>query len=135
MQTSLQRYLLLFTGVTLAMIGLLYCIEPDLLLARYDISITGVSEDNMYRGAYGGLFLTLGAAIAFGFFSDTFRRNATLIAWLFMGGFAIGRLASIALSGMPHDQIVGLLAFELVTATAFGWFLVKGQPSAGAVHT
>ena len=42
------------TGLLLTFIGLAYCIDPNLLLARYDLSVNGASEDNMYRGAYGG---------------------------------------------------------------------------------
>lgn len=121
MKQSLQRYLLLAVGATVACIGLAYTADPNLLLGRYEISVAGVSEDNMYRGAYGGLFLTLGLAIAYGFFSATFRRMSTLIAFLFMCGFALGRIASITLAGIPHEQIVGLLAFEVVTTAIFGW--------------
>ena len=121
---TLNRYLLLFTGISLTAIGLAYCIDPNLLLSRYELGAVGASEDNMYRGAYGGLFITLGAAISFGCFSADFRQNATLLALLFMGGFALGRIASIAMLGVPHAQIVSLLMFEVVTATAFAGFLL-----------
>ncbi len=124
MWVNMQRYLLLCVGVMLTGIGLAYCVDPDLLLSRYDIGIAGVSDDNMYRGAYGGLFLTLGAAIAYGFFSVSFRQTSTLIGLLFMGGFAAGRTASILALGMPHEQIVGLLIFEVVLSTVFGWLLI-----------
>ena len=120
---GLHRYFLLFTGVTLIGIGLAYCLDPNLLLARYELTVSNPSDDNMYRGAYGGLFLTLGAAISYGFFRPDFRRTGTIIALLFMGGFAIGRIASIGSAGMPHEQIVGLLAFEVATSAVFAWFL------------
>ena len=120
---AIHRYLLLFTGTSLAFIGLAYCVDPNLLLARYGLSVAGASEDSMYRGAYGGLFLTLGAAIALGFFSEGFRRTATIIALLFMSGFAAGRLASVSALGLPHENVLGLLVFEIVTAALFGWFL------------
>ena len=122
-QTTIHRYALLLTGVTLSLIGIAYCIDPNLLLARYELSVADVSEDNMYRGAYGGLFITTGAAIAWGFFQNTFRQVSTIIALLFMGGFAFGRLASILALGVPHQQIVGLFAFEIVSTALFIWFL------------
>lgn len=125
MQTTVQRYLLLFTGATLALIGLAYCVDPNILLSRYEINVVDVSEDNMYRGAYGGLFVTLGLAIGYGFFSKPLRRTATVIGLLFMAGFAVGRASSIISLGMPHEQIVGLFVFELVWAAAFGWLLVS----------
>ena len=119
----MHRYLLLVTGALLMVIGLAYCLDPNLLLGRYELAVVGASEDSMYRGAYGGLFLTLGAAVAFGF-STTHRRNATLLAMLFMGGFALGRLVSIVAAGMPHPQIVGLLLFEVVSVVVFAGLLM-----------
>ena len=133
MQIKINRYLLLFTGVTIALIGLAYCVDPNLLLSRYGITVVGISEDNMYRGAYGGLFVTLGIAMAYGFFSAQFQRSATLLALLFMGGFAIGRVASIALVGMPHDQILSLLIFEIATSITFAWLLFSGSKLEQAV--
>ena len=127
MQANFQRYFLLLTGVALVLIGFAYCVDPNFLLARYELSVAGTSEDNMYRGAYGGLFVTVGAAVAFGFHSPSFRQTSTIIALLFMGGFAIGRIASILALGMPHEQIIGLLLFELVSSAVFVWFLVS-QP-------
>ena len=125
----IQRYTLLFIGITLVFIGLTYCIDPNLLLARYELSVVGSSEDNMYRSAYGGLFLTTGAAVGFGFFSDSFRQTSTIIALLFMGGFALGRIASILMVGMPHQQIIGLLGFEIVSSAMFVWFLFLNRGS------
>lgn len=120
----INRYLLILVGVTIILIGLAYCVDPNLLLERYGLTTSNVSEDNVYRGAYGGLFLTLGFAITYGFFSTSFRYTSTMIAALFMGGFAAGRVASIVSLGMPHEQIVGLLIFEIVTTLAFAWLLV-----------
>ena len=119
----LHAILLLLTGITLVGIGLVYCIDPNLLLARYGLDVSSVSDDNMYRGAYGGLFITLGASIGYGFVNRAFRKTATVIAMLFMGGFAIGRISSIVALGLPHDNIVSLLIFELVSVAAFGWLL------------
>ena len=107
------------------LIGLIYCVDPNILLARYDLAVSGVSDDNMYRGAYGGLFVVLGATIAYGFFTPSFRQMSTLIALLFMGGFAIGRLSSIVMVGIPHEQIVGLLVFEILSTAVLGYFYVR----------
>ena len=125
-----HRYLLLLTGLGLTVIGVAYCVDPNLLLARYDLGVAGASEDNMYRGAYGGLFVAVGAAIGFGFFSSSFRGTATILALLFMGGFAFGRLASIAAVGVPHERIVGLLAFEIVSVALFAWLLLRRRSHA-----
>lgn len=129
MTTTLQRYFLLFTGVSLGAIGLAYIVDPNLLLQRYELAVAGVSDDNMYRGAYGGLFITMGIAIAAGFRSPAFRHTATLITLLFMGGFAVGRIASIVAVGAPHEQITGLLSFEVVASVVCLWFLLSGRSS------
>lgn len=127
-QASIHRIVLLFTGITLTLIGIAYCIDPNLLLARYELSVAGASEDNMYRGAYGGLFVFTGAAIAYGFLKESFRQVSTIIALLFMGGFAFGRVASILALGAPHQQIIGLLIFEIISSAIFVWFLLS-QPA------
>lgn len=129
MRYRFQRYFLLITGITLALIGLAYCIDPNLLLVRYELSASGISEDNMYRGAYGGLFITVGAAIAYGFVSQTFAKTSTVIALLFMGGFALGRMASIVAMGLPHQMIMNLFVFEVVSTALFLWFLVSEPTS------
>ncbi|MEM8767419.1 MAG: DUF4345 domain-containing protein [Pseudomonadota bacterium] len=129
MRNDIHRYLLLGVGATLVAIGAAYCLDPNLLLARYEIAVGDASSDNMYRGAYGGLFLTLGAAMACGFFVESFRNNATWLAILFMGGFALGRLASIAAVGMPQEQILGLLIFEISAVVVFTGLLFA--PSRG----
>ncbi|MEM1403420.1 MAG: DUF4345 domain-containing protein [Pseudomonadota bacterium] len=129
MNTLLQRYFLLFTGISLSAIGIAYIADPNLLLQRYDLAVAGVSDDNMYRGAYGGLFVTMGIAISLGFKSPAFRQTATLITLLFMGGFAFGRIASIVAVGTPHEQIAGLLSFELIASAACLWFLLSRRSS------
>ena len=115
--------------MTLTLIGISYCIDPNFLLARYELSVAGISEDNMYRGAYGGLFITIGGAIAYGFYSRAFERTSLVIALLFMGGFAVGRMASIITLGLPHQMIVNLFVFELVSSALLVWFLVTDQRS------
>ena len=127
---TFHRYLLGLTGIMLCLIGIAYCIDPNLLLGRYDLGVVGASEDNMYRGAYGGLFISLGAAITYGFYSASFRRTATLMALLFMSGFAAGRLVSVFATGLPHEQILNLLAFEIVTTLLFAWALITPQATA-----
>lgn len=127
MTTTIQRYFVLLTGLTLTAIGLAYCIDPGLLLARYELGIDSVSHDNMYRGAYGGVFITIGLCIALGFRSEQHRAQATWLVLLIMGGFAIGRLASIAAVGLPHPQILSLLGFEIVSSVVCAYFLIAGQ--------
>ena len=136
MKTSIHRGLLFLIGLTLVFIGITYCVDPNLLLARYALAVTGVSDDNMYRGAYGGLFIALGVAIGYGALSASFRQTATLIALLFMGGFALGRIASVLAVGIPHDQILSLLMFELASSLALAWFLVgaRKQTTEGALN-
>ena len=134
MTASIHRSLLLLTGAALVFIGVTYCIDPNLLLARYDLVVSNASEDNIYRGAYGGLFIAVGAAIAYGFFAPSFRQVATLVAALFMGGFALGRLSSLFMVGMPHDLIVALLGLEVVSTVVFaGFFYTQSKAVADGV--
>lgn len=127
MLDKFNRYFLLVVGTTLALIGIAYCIDPNLILTRYELNVSSASEDNMYRGAYGGLFITVGVAVACGYFSESIKQISTLIALIFMGGFAIGRVASVLAIGMPHQQIVSLLVIEMVSSALLVWFLCSQQ--------
>ena len=101
-------------------VGVSYLYDPNLLLARYGLEAKSASMDNMLRGAYGGLFVGMAAIFACGALVPTRTADALLFTVLFMGGFLVGRVVSVARVGAPSRGIYGLLAYEVVTSLAAG---------------
>lgn len=105
-----------FNAVAIGLIGLGYLYNPNLLLARYGLETGSAAMDNMLRGAYGGLFVGVAAAFAYGAFVPARTTDALLLTLLFMGGFALGRGVSIVRVGSPGRLVSGLLGYEIITS-------------------
>jgi hypothetical protein len=110
----IARIFLALNAIAMGVVGIFYLYDPDILLARYDVVAGSVSMDNMLRASYGGV--SLGAALIFtiGVFNTQRRRDILAFTAIFIGGFAVGRVASLVFSGPPHSAIYGLLGYEVV---------------------
>ena len=105
--------ILLFNALVIGLIGLTYLYEPDLLLTNYGLTAADPSMDNMLRASYGGVSLVLAGLWAWGGVNANRQPDILALLALVMGGFAVGRLASIALAGQPHDTVYALLGYEV----------------------
>ena len=120
----ISRIFLGLNAIAIGSIGVLYLIDPNLLLARYDLEAGSAGMDNMLRSAYGGVFLISAGVFLLGVFSQHRRRDSLAFVALFMTGAALGRLASLLGVGMPPASIMPLLYYEcLVAALAIGLYL------------
>lgn len=107
------RAFLGFNAVAVGLIGLGYLYDPNVLLARYKLEAGSVGMDNMLRSAYGGLFVAMAVILACGALIPGRTSDALLFTILFMGGFSLGRIASIVRLGSPGRAVNGLLYYEL----------------------
>jgi len=105
-------------GAGIAAIGATYLGAPGLLLDVYGISLQSASEANLFRGAYGGVFIAFALLFFGGALKESLARPALFSLLAFMGGFALGRLVSMAVDGMPHILLVAIFAVEVVYAVA-----------------
>lgn len=125
----IARIFLGFIALSIGMIGVLYLYDPNLLLARYDLSAGSAGMDNMLRSTYGGLFLASAVIFALGVFVDDRRRDVLAFVAIFMTGAAIGRIASIIAVGAPPSTIMPLLYFEIAaTVIAVALYVRAPQP-------
>ncbi len=108
--------ILILNAALIGAIGLAYLVDPNLLLANYGLVAGEPGMDNLLRGTYGGLFIAMASLFALGAFRQARRRDALGLLALFMGGLAVGRVASLALAGAPDPSMHMLLGYE---ATAF----------------
>lgn len=117
----IARAFLAFNAIAIGSIGLLYLIDPNILLGRYDLQTGTVGMDNMLRSAYGGVFLISAVIFALGVFRTNRQKDALFFLALFMAGAALGRGISIVAAGPPPDAILPLLYFEIIVcAVALG---------------
>ncbi len=122
--TLLARIVLILNSTLIGLIGLAYLYDPNLLLANYGLSADSPGMDNMLRSTYGGLFLAMAGVFALGAVSASRLSDGLALLALFMGGLALGRLASLAMAGAPDPSINTLLAYEAVAA-AIALFLSR----------
>lgn len=109
-----RKILLVLAGVEIFGVGLVYLIAPQVMAASNGMELRGVNEWHAMRAAYGGVFVAFGALFGAGAFSAALRRPALVAVATFMGGFALGRIASIAVDGAPAPAFYGALASEII---------------------
>ena len=120
----ISRVYLALNAVGIGLIGLAYLYQPNLLLSQYGLGVESVGVDNMIRSTYGGVFLAAAAIFVAGVFHPKRLGDALGFAALFMGGLALGRLASIASVGAPPEGVLLLLYYEAAAAVvAAGLYL------------
>ena len=113
---SFPRALLILNSLAIGLIGLLYLLDPNLLLSVYGLETGSAGMDNMLRASYGGLYLGSAALFMIGARSAERQRDALAFLALFMAAAALGRVASMIAVGAPPLTIGMLLAYECVVA-------------------
>lgn len=120
---KLKSVVLLSASIGIGVIGLGYLISPQFMYGFYGIDLETVNEANMVRSAYGGLFL--GFAILFFLGARRYQlATPSLIALLtFMASFAVGRVISIIVDGMPSPLILSLIVLEIIYSALAAYLL------------
>lgn len=124
---NLAKATLLSAAMGMGMIGVGYSVSPQFMFGLYGIQLESINELNMVRAAYGGLFIGFAALFALGFVRSSITQPALLALLTFMAGFAMGRMASIIMDGLPDILIMGLFALEVVYAALAIYLLRKRQ--------
>ena len=109
-----KKILLALAALEIFGVGLVYLIAPQVMAASNGMELRTINDWHAMRAAYGGVFVAFGALFGAGAFSTAFRRPALIAAAVFMGGFALGRIASILVDGAPAPAFYGALASEIV---------------------
>lgn len=105
--------------------GILYLIAPQVMLNTPQIQLKSVNEFHVFRAAYGGGFLGITSLFAMGVFDRSMERASLWAIVLILSGFAVGRLYSIAIDGIPSSLFVAVLAAEMFFAACAGSVLLK----------
>lgn len=109
----------------LAIIGAAYLVAPNFLPSIYGFSLQSVSETNLFRSAYGGVFLAFTLLLCAGAFKEQLAKPALFALLTLMGGFAFGRTVSMVFDGMPHVLLVVIFVVEVTYTLAAIYLLQK----------
>ena len=96
--------------------GVVYLIAPQMMLDVPAIQLHSVNEFHLVRAAYGGGFLGLAALFGAGARFQSLEKSSLLGIAAVLSGFALGRLYSIAVDGLPTPLFLAVLGFEVLFA-------------------
>lgn len=109
----MTRLTLFGAGLMMLVVGLLHLAAPQMMMREPGIALTSVNHFHVVRAAYGGAYLGIAALFLAGATRRIAPRPALSAVTLIFGGFAFGRLVSIAADGVPVPLYLGVLAAEL----------------------
>ena len=103
-------------GVAMLVVGAQHLIAPQMMMANPGIELTSVNHYHIIRAGYGGAFLGIAALFLSGLVRPALRGFALLAVAVLFGGFAFGRVVSLAVDGVPVARYLAVLAFEAIFA-------------------
>lgn len=122
---KLTTLVLSTNAITIGLIGVAYLIDPNILLAHYNMAVTDAGFDNFFRSGAGGLFLAMAIGFGLGAVKPEQARSSLLMLLLFMGGLALGRAVSMASMGLSHPMLGFVFAYEVLAALIAAWLLKR----------
>ncbi len=103
-------------GAMMLVVGALHLVAPQMMMEAPAIRLTTVNHLHVIRAAYGGAYLGIAALFLLGLLRERLRPFSLLAVAILFGGFAFGRLISIAVDGIPVALYLAVLAFEVTFA-------------------
>jgi Domain of unknown function (DUF4345) len=112
----LIRFTLFGAGLMMLVVGGLHLLNPQMMMREPGIVLSSTNHFHVVRAAYGGAYLGIAALFLAGALRRIDARAALVAVVLIFGGFALGRVVSVASDGMPVPLYLGVLASELFFA-------------------
>lgn len=109
----MTRFTLLGAGLMMLVVGALHLFAPQLMMQEPGIVLSSPNHFHVVRAAYGGAYLGIATLFLAGGFGRIDVRAALVAVALIFSGFAVGRIMSIAVDGMPVPLYLGVLAAEV----------------------
>lgn len=103
-------------GLMMLVVGALHLLAPQMMMQEPGIALTSTNHLHVIRAAYGGAYLGMAALFLWGLWRPALRPASLLAVAILFSGFALGRLISIALDGLPVGLYLGVLSAELFFA-------------------
>jgi hypothetical protein len=110
------RFALFGAGLMMLVVGALHLLNPQMMMREPGIVLSSTNHFHVVRAAYGGAYLGIAALFLAGALERIDVRATLAAVVLIFGGFALGRIVSIAADGMPVPLYLGVLGAELFFA-------------------
>lgn len=117
--TGLAKVTLWGAGITMLVVGGLHLFNPQMMMDTPQIQLSTVNHLHVIRAAYGGAYLGIATLFLLGALGRIPVRVGLLSVLVLFGGFAVGRLFSMAVDGMPvalYFRVLGTELFFMVCA-------------------
>lgn len=112
----MQKLAIFGAALMMLVVGALHLLAPQMMMKDPGIELSTVNHLHVIRAAYGGAYMGMGVLFLLGAFKREFARYSLVAITVLFGGFALGRLFSIAVDGMPVPLYIGVLSAELFFA-------------------
>jgi hypothetical protein len=116
MMSGLAKLTLWGAGLMMLVVGAMHLFNPQMMMNTPQIQLTTVNHLHVVRAAYGGAYLGIAALFLMGALGRIPARMALLSVLVLFGGFALGRIVSILVDGMPVGLYLGVLSTEVFFA-------------------
>lgn len=108
------RIFLILLALATLNIAVQAILDPQAIFDNVQVQLSNLTARNSVRALYGGVNLAFGLFWLWAAFRE--QRMGLLLALLYTGGFAIGRVLSLLLDGMPGAFAMQWLITESVFA-------------------
>lgn len=112
----MTRFTLFGAGLMMLVAGALHLVAPQMMMREPGIDLVTVNHLHVVRAAYGGAYLGIAALFLAGALNRVAARATLTAVLLIFGGFALGRVVSLAVDGVPVGLYLGVLAAEVFFA-------------------
>ena len=112
----MTRLTLFGAGLMMLVVGALHLINPQMMMKEPGIELSTVNHLHVIRAAYGGSYLGMAVLFLAGALGRLDARFALSAVAILFGGFALGRIVSIAADGLPVPLYLGVLGAEVFFA-------------------
>ena len=112
----MTRFTLFGAGLMMLVVGTLHLVNPQMMMNEPGIVLSSANHFHVVRAAYGGAYLGIAALFLAGALERIDVRAALAAVLLIFGGFASGRLVSLAADDLPVPLYLGVLGAELFFA-------------------
>jgi hypothetical protein len=119
----LTRVFLILLALAALNISVQAILDPQAIFDNVQVQLGNLSARNSVRALYGGVNLAFGLFWLYAAFKQ--QQTGLLLALLYTGGFAVGRILSILMDGMPGafatQWLITESVFALVAAGLMYW--------------
>ena len=136
MVLKLTRAYLFFIGLFFYVIfGGLFIADPAAMFERIGMTLGSAMTVEEVRASHGGVWLLTGLFCLAAVWRARLIRYALVYLLLFNGGYAIGRVVSFVVGGVPANELLPLFAFDLVLVVISVVLLVLGAENPPAAQS